>query len=702
LHIGLPITSANNLEARIDQKENDRLTFFTNTTNGGGERMRITHINALNNGVNFNPNGVLATNLTRIGISHNPASPVTRPLSLLHLGYNTANATSNDGWRPWMDVGMFVSQNSDNVYLGTKPENNGSDAVLSWGDNSLNNASGPDNFRMIFTSPSNPLGIPVSASPNGVEGFRMTPNLLTGINTGIGGDPAANPYSGGANPAATLEVNAWGGALTTLLPGGNSGLRFTNLTSATPPNPLPNGNPPTGVLSVNATGDVIYVPANNTPAIGNYCPDPDNAITDDFEVPLDGLSYSFTAAPNSNDNSRVNIGNLACGTNVPQARLFVQESEIIPGAPFHTAITGNTLGNNLPSSLSSYGVRGTITNARNLFHAGVYGESIAAQNEPFVFNQDWGIGVFGTATQNEVNIGVWGGCTESTSLFNIGLFGLANSGSLASYAVYSSGDTYIDGTLLGTQFGYTSDSMFKRNIDTIINPLGIIAQLQPKTYFLDTANVYEMNFPVQRQYGLIAQDVEQILPELIGSAIKPEFLDTIGNVVSPSVTYKTLNYNAFIAILIAGMQKQQEQLNAKDTAIAALNNRLTTLETCINNSNLCNKKVKKSLMEENEEANTKTHTTEITLTDLQYIVLDQNVPNPFAEQTSIGYFLPEDIKKAQVVFHNADGKLINSLTITERGRGSLNVFADDLSSGVYSYTLIADGKVIDTKRMVKN
>jgi hypothetical protein len=211
-----------------------------------------------------------------------------------------------------------------------------------------------------------------------------------------------------------------------------------------------------------------------------------------------------------------------------------------------------------------------------------------------------------------------------------------------------------------------------------------------------------MNFPVQRQYGLIAQDVEQILPELIGSAIKPEFLDTIGNVVSPSVTYKTLNYNAFIAILIAGMQKQQEQLNAKDTAIAALNNRLTTLETCINNSNLCNKKVKKSLMEENEEANTKTHTTEITLTDLQYIVLDQNVPNPFAEQTSIGYFLPEDIKKAQVVFHNADGKLINSLTITERGRGSLNVFADDLSSGVYSYTLIADGKVIDTKRMVKN
>ena len=88
--------------------------------------------------------------------------------------------------------------------------------------------------------------------------------------------------------------------------------------------------------------------------------------------------------------------------------------------------------------------------------------------------------------------------------------------------------------------------------------------------------------------------------------------------------------------------------------------------------------------------------------DVRSIVLDQNIPNPFAEQTAIGYFLPDDVKKAQVLFHNADGKLINSVEISERGKGLLNVYADDLSSGVYSYTLIADGKVIDTKRMVKN
>ena len=40
--------------------------------------------------------------------------------------------------------------------------------------------------------------------------------------------------------------------------------------------------------------------------------------------------------------------------------------------------------------------------------------------------------------------------------------------------------------------------------------------------------------------------------------------------------------------------------------------------------------------------------------------------------------------------------------IESRGEGSLVVFASDLSSGLYTYTLVCDGKVIDTKKMVKN
>jgi hypothetical protein len=39
--------------------------------------------------------------------------------------------------------------------------------------------------------------------------------------------------------------------------------------------------------------------------------------------------------------------------------------------------------------------------------------------------------------------------------------------------------------------------------------------------------------------------------------------------------------------------------------------------------------------------------------------------------------------------------------ITAKGKGQLNVYANDLTNGIYSYTLIVDGKVFDTKKMIK-
>lgn len=83
------------------------------------------------------------------------------------------------------------------------------------------------------------------------------------------------------------------------------------------------------------------------------------------------------------------------------------------------------------------------------------------------------------------------------------------------------------------------------------------------------------------------------------------------------------------------------------------------------------------------------------------MILLQNQPNPFAEKTSINYYLPDNIGKAEILFYNAQGKLIQSVELIQKGKGTLNVFASDLSSGVYTYTLVVDGKIIETKKMVK-
>jgi len=770
--------------AEIRQQENTAMTLFTNSA----ERIRIMHTGALNNGVAFDLAGV-ANNLTRIGISHNPSTPVTRPLSLLHLGYNTANATTNDGWRSWMDVGIFASQSSDNVYLGMKPEETGSDAVLSWGDNSYTDASGPDNFRVIFTNPYNASTPGLYASgANGLEAMRMTPTL-TAVNTGIGGDPTTNQYYGGsANPSATLEVNSWGA---TNVAGGSSGLRFTNLNSSSPKiaNPgtgiltvdaegdviyvpccssgsisvcgsptsgfiprwcglgsnitnsiiyddstkvgigtsapantleinqgasgnsglrftqltssaTPASNPGSGLLAVDSTGDVIYVAANNAPSIGNYCGSAPSPITGNFEVPLNNNNYYFTGHGTNPDSnfigSSVAIG-LPCGNAIPLAKLHVLQSASNPNEDSTSAagifendaagsVTVGVFGTSYGEAEKNYGgifhATSTHTNAAQST-CGVWGSAINGMDE----NR----GVFGDASGGDHNFGVYG-------IAGLGTTNYAVFGTLEDTSAIGSGDWagYFNGPVFSSHGYTTSDVKLKTNIKDLgnNNALALINSLQPKSYEYKNASYPSMQLPKGNQYGLIAQEVETVLPQLVKEAIHPPKRDKQGKIIHPQVEYLAVNYTGFIPVLIGAVKEQQHTI---DSLKDVINDRLSSLEKRLNGC--CNANNYKTDPNDANTEGSNRHTVE--LSNLQSIILDQNAPNPFAEQTVIGYFLPDDVKTAEIIFHNAQGRQINRAAITTRGKGEINVYAQDLSSGVYTYTLIADGNVIDTKRMVK-
>jgi len=135
------------------------------------------------------------------------------------------------------------------------------------------------------------------------------------------------------------------------------------------------------------------------------------------------------------------------------------------------------------------------------------------------------------------------------------------------------------------------------------------------------------------------------------------------------------------------MQEQQ-------TTIDSLMDAVETLATCVNNANLCNTEARTS---NNENGEGKV----IELENLNAIILDQNLPNPFAEKTSINYVIPTDVKEAQLLFYDINGRIIKQVDITERGEGKLTVYGENLQNGIYTYSLIADGKLIATKKMVK-
>jgi len=81
--------------------------------------------------------------------------------------------------------------------------------------------------------------------------------------------------------------------------------------------------------------------------------------------------------------------------------------------------------------------------------------------------------------------------------------------------------------------------------------------------------------------------------------------------------------------------------------------------------------------------------------------LTQNKPNPFSEQTTIQYFIPELAKNAKLKVYNLSGNLLQSISIESKGTGSLNISSKDLQAGLYIYTLEIDGTVKSSKRMIK-
>ncbi len=300
-----------------------------------------------------------------------------------------------------------------------------------------------------------------------------------------------------------------------------------------------------------------------------------------------------------------------------------------------------------------------------------------------------------------INCGVSGIANGPATSINFGIFGQATPVGPNSYAGFFQGDVFINGPTFATTIGYISDQQFKIDVDSITNSLSIIKNLKPRSYYMDTAgagNTYGFNFSSKRQLGFIAQDVEQILPELIIPGHKPEVYDTLGNIVTPSVVFKSLNYIGFISLLTKGIQEQSKTIDSLRTNNANMQDQLNQLSQMINDCCSANRSHGSNINNNNSNSTTSTN---VKLTDSQAIVLDNAVPNPFAEQTTINYFLPDDVGKAQMLFYNAGGKLIQSVELTQRGQGQLNVFAQDLTNGLYTYTLVVDGKIFETKKMVK-
>ena len=175
--------------------------------------------------------------------------------------------------------------------------------------------------------------------------------------------------------------------------------------------------------------------------------------------------------------------------------------------------------------------------------------------------------------------------------------------------------------------------------------------------------------------GFLAQEVKNVYPDLVyadkNGILSVDYISLIPIIVESfkELDTRTSDYNAL-----------KQDLQDTKTKLAELEKRL---DQC------CGKPTLKSAQDIPSDGTT-----------AQSPVLYQNVPNPFTQNTEISYYLPQAVKSATLFLYNMQGLQIKSIAINNRGNGKETINGSELKAGMYIYTLIADGKEVDTKRMI--
>lgn len=141
-------------------------------------------------------------------------------------------------------------------------------------------------------------------------------------------------------------------------------------------------------------------------------------------------------------------------------------------------------------------------------------------------------------------------------------------GASTNYAGYFSGNVHVTGTLTTG-----SDAMLKADIEPLEaqNTVALVMQLRPSRFVYSTDPAYaDMNLPEGVQYGLIAQDVETVFPELVREEVHPAPATEEGEPAGEPITYKSVNYQQLIPLLVQVVQEQQAEIEALRAILGGL------------------------------------------------------------------------------------------------------------------------------------
>lgn len=725
------------------------LEFRTNNTT----RMQLMQNGNSNiNGFNVNRSGFLGLSQDPGFFTGGPASP----FSLLHLnGDNGAGNAQQAGYRDWMRYGITFTHNNDLMYIGPRKVggNDVTDAVIAWADNSPGSPAGPDNLTFIWTTG--------GAAGTDLEVSRMTAAGFTGIGTSwsnsvqpkrpldvirVDGKPqfrisyaSGQVYDEGPGVYSDFQTSPLGNLH--IKPVANNQLRATTIGFLEGDEVAPLQGTVLDVGPGRTRIRELPEVSPNALIIGYRFQDVNMEDEDNFigrlEFPTDQNSECFVL---NGDGEWIDICNGEdCRWQDAPSQTTAGELDLFTGFDQEEDCYRGKVGIGVPLmekaklDVENFFERdgafiGTFSRSRVFLTntservIGVYGD---ADSDGWPGGTTTNIGVYGRGNDSRYTVGLLGearahpsGTSTSTAIgvagfgsndeniLNIGVYGEATT--ISGYAGYFTGGNIV---FMGNNPIFVSDSELKTEVEDITGASELLMSLNPKSYFMQSPEGRPIAFDESKQFGLIAQEVQEIMPEIVKTVGVPAVMDSTGFVDGTASEALGVQYNALIPFMIAAFKEQAALAANQDEELAAQNGMIESLQAQLayqseelenlktsleglldafdhaksDMDNCCQNKLEQNILEGK----------------MGKVLLEQNAPNPFSNQTRIDFSLPEGVQ-VTLVISDGQGRKLETIVDGYLGEGAHSVTWDGsrYSPGMYYYSLYANGTLL-TKKMIK-
>lgn len=250
-----------------------------------------------------------------------------------------------------------------------------------------------------------------------------------------------------------------------------------------------------------------------------------------------------------------------------------------PAYTFQVVNTGNIGATGLAESTNT-GINGVALSGYNSSTVNAYNgiEGITSYNG----NAFTPTGVFGLAISTTANHNAVGVTGITNNRDGVGVLGARNNtGGILGWG----GVFYNDLGYTGF-FGAASDEKAKININEINDALSIVKQLNPVTYNFDLQKYPNMGLNEEMEYGFIAQEVREVLPEIV----RDKNLNTNAtseiklkqSIENNNEQFVVMDYTRIIPILTKAVKEQQSIIDTQNTKIQDLETKLLLLESKVN------------------------------------------------------------------------------------------------------------------------